>query len=398
VRDAGVSGVPSRVINIEDLRRRAQGRLPKIVFDYIEGGADAEVTLRENCRVFDDVVFRPRFGVALASVDMRTTVLGQQIQTPMILAPIGSSRMFWPRAEAVAAAAAGKAGTIYTLSTLSGTRLEEVKAATTGPCWYQLYLCGGRDVARAAIDRAAAAGYSALVVTIDTPVAGNRERDPRNGTKELLSGNPLKMLPFVPQLMARPRWLSGFLADGGLMQFPNVVLPDGPMRYADVAAALEAAAVQWADLGWIRASWRGPIVVKGIHTGEDAIRAVEAGANAVIVSNHGGRQLDTVSPALRALPEVIDAVNGRIEVLVDGGIRRGADVVKAIALGARAVLIGRAYVYGLASSGERGVTHALDILNAGIKRTMKLLGCGAICELDRSFVEEPAGWPRLRRP
>ena len=397
MRDAVVSGVASRVINIEDLRRLAHARLPKIVFDYIEGGADGEVTLRENCRVFDDVVFRPRYGVAVPTVDMRTTVLGHQIQTPMILAPIGSSRMCWPLAEAAAAAAAGKAGTVYTLSTLSGTRLEDVKTATSGPCWYQLYLCGGRDVARAAIDRAAAAGYSALVVTIDTPVAGNRERDPRNGTKELLSSNPLKMLPFLPQLMSHPRWLWGFLADGGLMQFPNVVLADGPMRYADVAAALESAAVQWADLAWIRASWRGPVVVKGIHTGEDAIRAVEAGADAVIVSNHGGRQLDTVSPTLRALPEVVGAVNGRIEVLVDGGIRRGADVVKAIALGARAVLIGRAYVYGLASNGERGVTHALDILNAGIRRTMKLLGCPAIGELDRTYVEEPFSWSSLRR-
>jgi isopentenyl diphosphate isomerase/L-lactate dehydrogenase-like FMN-dependent dehydrogenase len=394
-----VSVLQSRVINIDDLRRKAQARLPRIVFDYLDGGADNEVTLRENCRVYDDVVFRPRFGVALPDVDMRTTVLGQQIQTPMILAPIGSSRMFWPRAEAAAAAAAGKAGTIYTLSTLSGTRLEEVKAATRGPCWYQLYLCGGHDVARAAIDRAAAAGYSALVVTIDTPVAGNRERDPRNGTKELLGGNPLRALPFVPQLAMRPRWLAGFLADGGLMQFPNVMLPDGPMKYADVAAALESAAVQWADLAWIRASWHGPIVVKGVHTAEDAVRAIDAGADAIIVSNHGGRQLDTVAPTLRALPEVVDAVNGRIEVLVDGGIRRGADVVKAIALGARAVLLGRAYAYGLAAGGERGVDQAIEILNAGIRRTLKLLGCGAISRLDGSFVEEPewSSSTRLRR-
>ncbi len=342
--------------------------------------------------MFDDVGFRPRYGVALPAVDTRTTVLGEQIQTPMILAPIGSSRMVWPLAEARAAAAAGNAGTIYTLSTLSGTRLEEVKAATRGTCWYQLYLCGGRDVARAAIDRAAAAGYSALVVTIDTPVAGNRERDPRNGTKELLSRNPIKMLPFLPQLLTHPRWLTGFLADGGLMEFPNVVLPSGPMQYADVAAALESAAVEWNDMKWIRASWRGPIVVKGVHTAEDAVRAVDAGADAIIVSNHGGRQLDTVPPTLRALPEVIDAVHGRIEVMVDGGIRRGADVVKAIALGARAVLIGRAYVYGLATDGERGVAHAIEILHGGIKRTMKLLGCGAISQLDRSFVETPATW------
>ncbi len=340
------------------------------------------------------MTFRPRYGVAFPAVDLRTTVLGQEIQTPMILAPIGSSRMCWPRAEAVAAAAAGKAGTIYTLSTLGGTRLEEVKAATAGECWYQLYLCGGRDVARAAIDRAAVAGYSALVVTIDTPVAGNRERDPRNGTKELLSGNPLRMLPFLSQMWTRPRWLWSFLADGGLMQFPNVVLPDGPMRYADVAAALESAAVEWNDLTWIRASWKGPIVVKGVHTAADAVRAVEYGADAIVVSNHGGRQLDTVPPTLRALPEVVDAVGARTEVLMDGGIRRGSDVVKAIALGARAVLIGRAYVYGMATAGERGVTQAIDILNAGIRRTMKLLGCRTIGELDRTYVDTPAAWAR----
>jgi len=383
------------IINIADLRTKAARRLPRVVFDYIDGGADAEITLRENCRVFDDVVFRPRSGVTTPTVDMRTTVLGQVIDIPMILAPIGSSRMFWPRGEAVAAAAAGKAGTIYTLSTLSGTRLEEVKAATSGPCWYQLYLCGGRDVARASIDRAAAAGYSALVVTIDTPVAGNRERDPRNGTQEIVSGNPFKMLPFVPHIASRPRWLWSFLADGGLMRFPNVVLPDGPMRYADVAAALEAAAVSFADLQWIRTTWRGKVIVKGVHTAEDARCAIEAGADALVVSNHGGRQLDTVAPTLRVLPEVVDAVAGRVEVLVDGGIRRGSDVVKALALGARAVLVGRAYAYGLAAAGERGVTQALDILTDGVKRTLKLLGCGAVRDLDRSIVEVPPHWRKF---
>jgi len=385
------------VIDIADLRRQAERRLPRVVFDYIDGGADAEVTLRENCRVFDDVLFRPRSGVAAASVDLRTTVLGQPIEIPMILAPIGSSRMFWPRAEAAAATAAGKAGTIYTLSTLSGTRLEEVKAATPGPCWYQLYLCGGRDVARVSIERAATAGYSALVVTIDTPVAGNRERDPRNGTKEILSGNPLKMLPFLPHIASHPRWLWGFLTDGGLMRFPNVVLADGPMRYADVAAALEAAVVRFEDLEWIRAAWRGKIVVKGVHTAADARRAVDAGADALVVSNHGGRQLDTVAPTLRVLPEVLDAVASRIEVLVDGGIRRGGDVVKALAIGARAVLIGRAYAYGLAADGERGVTQAVDILTAGIRRTLKLLGCSAVRDLDRSVIDVPPLWRSQER-
>ena len=374
------------------MRLQAKARLPRVAFDYLDGGADDELTLRENSRVFDDIVFRPRYGEPVPSVDLSTTVLGQRIAVPFILAPIGSSRMFWPVAEARAAAAAGAAETIYTLSTLSGTRLEEVKAATPGPCWYQLYLCGGRDVARAGIDRAAAAGYSALVVTIDTPVAGNRERDPRNGTKELISGDPLKMLPHIPQLVMHPRWLWSFLADGGLMQFPNVVLPDGPMKYADVGAALESAAVAWSDLAWIRAAWAGPIVVKGIHGADDALRALDAGANALIVSNHGGRQLDTVAPSLRVLPEVLAAVGSRAEVLVDGGIRRGSDVVKAIALGARAVLLGRAYAYGLAAAGERGVTHAIDIVRAETRRTMKLLGCGAIGDLGRRAIEIPPTW------
>jgi isopentenyl diphosphate isomerase/L-lactate dehydrogenase-like FMN-dependent dehydrogenase len=367
-------------------------RLPRIVFDYLDGGADDEITLRENGRVFDDVVFRPQFGLGLPAIDLSTTVLGQRIPWPAILAPIGSSRMFWPRAEAEAAAAAGKAGMTYILSTLSGTRIEEVKAATSGPCWYQLYLCGGRDVASAAIERAAVAGYSALVVTIDTPVAGNRERDPRNGTKELVSGRPMRMLPHLPRLLAHPRWLSGFLRDGGLMQFPNVMLPDGAMRYADVAAALESAAVQWKDLPWIRAVWRGPIVVKGVHGREDAQRAVDAGADALIVSNHGGRQLDGVAPTLRVLPEVLEAAGGRVEVLVDGGVRRGSDIAKAVALGARAVLLGRAYAYGLAADGERGVTRAIDILSTELRRTMKLLGCATVQELDRRRIEVPASW------
>ena len=380
------------IINIDDLRLLAKARLPRVAFDYLDGGADDELTLRENSRVFDDIVFRPRYGEPVPVVDLSTTVLGQRIAVPWILAPIGSSRMFWPLAEARAAAAAGAAETIYTLSTLSGTRLEEVKAATSGPCWYQLYLCGGRDVARAGIDRAAAAGYSALVVTIDTPVAGNRERDPRNGTKELISGNPLKMLPHLPQLITHPRWLWGFVADGGLMQFPNVVLPDGPMKYADVGAALESAAVAWSDLAWIRAAWAGPIVVKGIHGADDAVRALDAGADALIVSNHGGRQLDTVAPSLRVLPEVLAAVGSRAEVLVDGGIRRGSDVVKAIALGAKAVLLGRAYAYGLAAAGEQGVTQAIDIVRAETRRTMKLLGCGSIGALGRRAIEIPAAW------
>ncbi|HLY03791.1 MAG TPA: alpha-hydroxy acid oxidase [Candidatus Cybelea sp.] len=376
------------VFTIEDLRRRARRRLPRVVFDYIDGGADGEVTLRENSAVFDRVRFRPCNAAAMGPCDLRTTVLGTEIQLPFLLAPIGSSRMFFPRGECVAAAQAGAAGTGYVLSTLSGCRLEEVRAATSGPAWYQLYLIGGREAATAAIARARAAGFSALVVTIDTAVAGQRERDLRNGGRELVSGDPWKMLPHVAQLLARPAWLIDFLRDGGMMKFPNVVIPgEGAMAYEDVGAALERSTVTWRDMAWIRDAWQGALVVKGVLDAEDARRALDAGADAIVVSNHGGRQLDCVAPTLVALPGVVDAVGGGAEVYLDGGVRRGSDVVKAICLGARAVLVGRAYAYGLGAAGGAGVGKAIEILRSGVIRTLRLLGCLEIGGLDRSYVE-----------
>jgi len=380
------------VVNIADLRLLAKRRLPRVVFDYIDGGCDGEVTLRESTRVYDDVLLRPRNAVAIPSCDLRTTVFGLDLALPFIFAPVGSSRMFYPRGEVVAAHAAGEAGTAYTLSTLSGCRVDEVKAGTKGPVWYQVYLCGGRDVASAAIERAKNCGCSALVVTIDTAVAGLRERDSRNGSKELLSRKPWKMLPYVHQFLVKPRWLIAFIGDGGLMSFPNVVLPEGPMSYADVAAALEQSTVCWADLRWIREIWKGPLVIKGVLIGEDARRAVDEGADAIVVSNHGGRQLDTCYPTLRALPEVVAAVRGQAEVLLDGGIRRGTDIVKALCLGARAVLIGRAYAYGLGAGGEAGVNRTIQILRNDLIRTLKLLGCASVRELDESYVEYPESW------
>ena len=382
-----------RIVNIDDLRRAASRRLPRMVFDYIDGGAEAELTMRGNCRAFEAVTFRPRSAVAVPECDLRTKVLGLELALPLLLAPIGSSRMFYPRGEAAAAAAAGAAGTAYILSTLSGTRLEEVKAASAGPVWYQLYLVGGRQVATEALMRARAAGFSALVVTIDTPVGGMRERDVRNGVKELLSGNPWTMLPFLSQIVLRPRWLAGFLRDGGLMKFPNVVLPGGTaMPYEDAAAALSQSTVTWADFRWIREVWSGPIVVKGVHTGDDARRAADHGAAAVVVSNHGGRQLDGVKPTLEVLPEVVHAVNGHVEVLLDGGIRRGSDIVKALCLGARAVLIGRAYAYGLGAAGGAGVARAIEILRTDLVRTLTLIGCGRVRDLNHFFVNVPADW------
>jgi L-lactate dehydrogenase (cytochrome) len=381
------------VVNIEDLRRIAKRRLPRVVFDYIDGGAESEVTLAENCRAFDAVTFRPRCAVATPSTDLRTTVVGTPVSMPLLLGPVGSCRMFYPRGEEAAARAAGAAGTIYALSTLSGCRLEDVRTASGGPVWYQLYLVGGRDVAMSTIERARGAGYSALVLTIDTPVAGLRERDVRNGTKEILTRRFGPMLPFVGQFLARPRWLRAFLGDGGLMCFPNVVLPDsGPMQYADVNTALSQSTVTWADIGWIRDVWKGPIVIKGVHTAEDARRSMDVGAAAIVVSNHGGRQLDGVRATLRTLPEVVEAVGSQTEVLLDGGVRRGSDIAKALALGARAVLIGRAYAYGLGAAGGPGVARAIEILRTDLIRTLKLLGCASTAELDRSYVDVPAEW------
>src|SRR5882672_4271141 len=299
------------VVNIADLRLVAKRCFFRAVFDYIDGGADAEWTLRENARVFEDALFRPRSAVATKQCDLRTTVLGETVELPFLLAPVGSSRMFYPRGEEVAARAAGEAGTIYTLSTLSGCAVRDVKAATRGPVWYQLYLLGGRDVAMGGIERAKNCGCSALVVTVDTPVAGNRERDVRNGVRELVSGAPFTMFPYLFQFLARPRWLLAYLRDGGLMKFPNIMLKDGPMPYADVGAALEQSMVSWDDFKWIREAWQGPIVVKGVHTADDARRAIDHGAAAMVVSNHGGRQLDGVAPTLRVLPEVLAATNGQ---------------------------------------------------------------------------------------
>ncbi len=380
------------VINIEDLRRQARRRLPRVVFNYVDGGADDEITLRENCRVFQGVTFRPRQAVDVSSIDLRTRVLGSELAFPALLAPIGYLRLVHPRGELDAARAAGAAGTGFIQSTISGHALEKTRKASTGPVSYQLYLVGGRAASEAAIERARVAGFSALYVTIDTPVAGVRERDFRGGMGELLAGNFASKLRFLPQFFVRPRWVAGFLRDGGLPKLENVVIPgEGPMQLIDVVGALARSRVTWDDFRWIRKLWPGPLVAKGVLTGDDARRAIDHGANGVVVSNHGGRQLDGAAATLRALPEVVAAVAGQAEVLMDGGIRRGSDIVKAICLGARAVLVGRAYVYGLAAAGQAGVTRALEILRADVERTLKLLGCPSIAALDSSYVDVPSG-------
>ena len=375
-----------RVVNIEDLRRMAKRRCPKAVFDYLDGGADAELTLAENCRAYQDILFRPRGAVAYPDCDLRTTVLGHEISFPGILAPVGYSRMMHPGGEVAASRAAGKAGTGYILSTISGHKMENVRAATNTFAWYQLYLLGGRAAAEGSLDRAKRAGFSALVITVDTPVAGMRERDPRNGMKELLSTSLFAKIPYLPGILAHPRWLTSLLLDRGLPKLENVVLDGKPMELVDVGAALAASAVKWEDLRWIREIWTGPIIIKGIIIGDDARRAIDCGASGVVVSNHGARQLDSVSSTIKALPEVVAAAGSQIEVLMDGGIRRGSDIVKAICLGARAVLFGRAYAYGLAAAGEPGVSRAIEILKADVERTVRLLGCRSIKDLDNSYI------------
>jgi isopentenyl diphosphate isomerase/L-lactate dehydrogenase-like FMN-dependent dehydrogenase len=383
----------SRAINVADLRQLARRRLPPVVFDYLDGGADGEITLRENCRAFEDITFRPRQAVSLEQCDLQTRVLDFKLSFPAILAPVGYSRMMHPGGEVAAASAAGAAGTAYILSTISGHKLEDVRAGSTGPVWYQLYLVGGRPVAELALERARKCGFSALVVTIDTAVAGMRERDPRNGMKELLGRSVLAKLPFLHHFLAYPGWLAAFLLDGGVPLLENIVVPGkGPMPLVDVGAALARSVVTWDDFRWLRELWPGHIIVKGLLTGDDARRAVDEGAAAIVVSNHGGRQLDGVSASIRALPEIVAAVNNQVEVLMDGGIRRGGDIVKAICLGAKAVLLGRAYAYGLGAAGQPGVARALEILRADVERTLRLLGCPSVTALNPSYVDVPNDW------
>jgi L-lactate dehydrogenase (cytochrome) len=382
-----------RVVNIKDLRNLARRRLPDAVFDYLDGAADDEVTLGDSERAFQEVIFKPRFAVATPACDLSVTVLGQKLDLPFMLGPIGYSRLMHPRGELAASKAAGRSGTAYILSTMSGHTIEDVKAQSSGPTFYQLYLAGGRGAAEGAIARAKAAGYKALFVTIDTPVAGNRERDVRNGMKPLMGKNPFAKIPYLPNILAHPGWLAGFILDGMTRPFPNIVVPgSGPLAAIDVAAALESAQVSWTDLKWIREQWNGPIVMKGVMTADDARRSVDAGAAGIVVSTHAGRQLDSVAGSLRVLPGIVEAVGDKIEVIFDGGIRRGSDVVKAMGLGAKAVLLGRGYAYGMAAAGDAGIERAIEIFRADIIRTLKLLGCSSISQVDSNYVTTRPGF------
>jgi L-lactate dehydrogenase (cytochrome) len=379
-----------KCFTISDLQTLFEKRIPPVVGDYFLGGSGDERTMRDNVAAFERTRFAPNYGVSHATIDMTTTVVGSDISMPIIAGPVGSLRTLWPQGEAIAAKAIGEAGTICTLSTLTGTRLEEVKAASPHDCWFQLYLVGGKDVALKGIKRAREAGYSALVLTIDTPVAGLRYRDKRNGSVEAITGGIFQKLRFAPQMSRHLSWLCSYYYDGGLMDFPNIELPGGvSMPYADIGNQLQQSAVTWDDLDWIREVWQGPIVIKGVHTVHDALKAADMGAAAIVISNHGGRQLDRVLPSLQMLRDIVPHMKDRnLDVLMDGGIRSGGDVAIALATGAKAVLIGRAYAFGLGVAGEAGVTAALTILKSELEHTMRQLGCGRLSDLDESHVRQ----------
>jgi L-lactate dehydrogenase (cytochrome) len=385
-----------RLRSVAEARERARRTLPRVVFDYVDGGADDEVTMAENERAFRELAFRPRMAVETGEPRLATTILGTPIDLPVILAPCGLVRLMHPDAAAGAARAAYAHGSISVLSTVAGVPLESL-AGTPGHRWFQLYAAGGRDEAAELIARADAAGYEALVVTVDTPALGNRERDVRNGVTPPLRLDAHTAIALGPQVLARPRWAWRMLRDGVSMlrrpPSPAAAGPEAPSPAGERglaaagAVAMLASPFTWSDIEWMRERWTRPVVVKGLLSGDDARRAVESGADAVIVSNHGGRQLDGAPATARVLPEVVDAVGDRTEVLVDGGVRRGGDVVKALALGARAVLIGRPYLYGLAVDGQAGVEQVLEALRTEMTRSMRLLGCASVTELDRGWLQ-----------
>ena len=379
-----------RLLTIEDFRSLARHRLPRVAFDFIDGGAQTEHTMRQNVAAFSEVVLRPKMATQVGIPNLATTVLGVEISMPVMLGPCGMARVVNPLGDLAAVRAAGAARTLFTLTTMSGHSIEDIAAAATGPIWYQVYNVGGRDRIESAIGRAAKAGFGALVVTIDTQVSAGRLRDARNGVVPLLGPNKLKALPYVPQLLKNPLWIARRISDGLIPRLPNVVRADGTPEY--LFKDVRPKSVTWEDLAWIRGGWNGPILVKGVLTADDAKRAVDAGVEGVIVSNHGGRQLDGVDATLRALPEVVAAVNGRCEVLLDGGVRRGNDVIKAVSMGAKAVLLGRPWMYALAGAGQPGIERLLQNFRQELVCDMQLMGCASVADLDASSVRLPGTW------
>jgi len=386
-----------RIGTVADARRLASRRLPRALFDYIDGGASAELTLGANLAAIEAVQFRPRMGVTMGvpAPELRTSVLGFPVDMPILLSPVGYTRTMDPLGDIAGVRAADKAGTIFTLSSMSGHTMTEVTAAAARPAWFQLYFLGGRVGAEKLVARALQAGFSGLVLTLDTQITSNRERELRHRISPPIKVDLPTMRKMAMQVAIRPGWLAGIAHDRFQLSIINTEtlgVAGQPMSSEEAFRRWVESPVRWEDFTWLREQWRGPILAKGIVTGDDARRAIDSGADAVIVSNHGGRQLDSLPGSLRSLVEVVDAIGGEVEVLVDGGFRRGPDVVKALALGARAVMVGRPWAYGLAAAGQPGIERVLELLREDLDRTLRLLGCASVAGLDRSYVRLPQDW------
>jgi L-lactate dehydrogenase (cytochrome) len=377
----------ARAANVEDLRRLARRRLPGGVFDYIDGAAEDERSLRRNSEAFGRLTFRPRVLRDVSDIDTTTTLFGRDLPLPLVLSPTGFTRIADPAGELAVARAAARAGLPYTLSTLATRSIEEVRAASSGDLWFQVYVWRDRGLTEAMLQRAAAAGYSTIVITVDTAVLGRRERDVRRG----FTLPPKIGFDTIIAGALKPAWTQAFLRSEPI-RFANVS-GSGAADGADTAVNLSRyindqfePALAWSDVEWFRQRWAGRIVLKGIQCVADARQACEAGVDGIALSNHGGRQLDDAPAPIELVAPVADAVGGRTAIICDGGVRRGSDVVKALALGADACSIGRAYLYGLGAAGERGVDHVLAFLAEGMRRTMALNGARAVKELDRELV------------
>jgi L-lactate dehydrogenase (cytochrome) len=375
------------VVNIEDLRVLARRRLPKMLFDFLDGGALDQVTLRANRADFDRIRFRPRVLVDVSKRSLRTSVFGVEQSMPLILAPLGSTGLMARNGEILAGRAADRCGIPMCLSTASTCTIEEVRAGKEKPFWFQLYVGRERDVALSLMERASQAGSTVLVFTVDAPNGGRREADLRNG----LTFPPRMTLANAWQGLTHLRWVYDVMLRGPRMTTGNYerysTPGNRPLTFQERAARTQDPSKTWADMDWVRSNWKGKLVVKGILTPEDAQLALDHGADGISVSNHGGVMLDGAMSTISALPSIAEAVRGRAPVFLDGGIRRGTDVLKAISLGATACLIGRAFVYGLAAFGEEGVERAIRIIEAEMITTLGLLGRASVAELDRTAVQ-----------
>jgi L-lactate dehydrogenase (cytochrome) len=384
------SGMPRKrthvAVTAADYRRLAEKRLPRFLFDYIDGGASREETMAANQGDFGRWQLRQRVMRDVSAVDARTEMGGRQVSMPLALAPIGMAGMMARRGEVLGARAAEAAGVPFTVSTVGICPLEEVNAAVREPCWFQLYMLRDRPLVEALLERARAGGCNTLLFTVDLAVAGMRFRDVQNG---MLGGAPLAK---AMQLLTRPRWLFDVGVKGKPHHFGHLreVVAD-PNDFESFKALIDSQfdpSVTWQDIAWLRSLWPGRLVIKGVLSAEDALAAADIGADGVVVSNHGGRQLDGVASSISKLPEVAGAVSDRLEVWMDGGVRSGADIVKAVALGADGVLIGRPWLWALAARGEQGLTDYLRVLQREIVVSMALMGVNRIAEITPDLLEK----------